>query len=76
MRSGRQHFTYSKVMAWVAFDRSIKTMEAFGLDGQLERWRRIRGPLPGKSRTYKLPRSRGTRCSVKARTSMSNSAHQ
>src|SRR6516225_9056908 len=23
-------------------------------------------PLPGKSRTYKLPRSRGTRCSVKA----------
>ena len=33
-------------------------------------------PLPGKSRTYKLPRSRGTRCSVKARTPMSNSVHQ
>jgi GH15 family glucan-1,4-alpha-glucosidase len=45
VRSGRQHFTYSKVMAWVAFDRSIKTMEAFGLDGELERWRRIRAEI-------------------------------
>jgi len=45
VRSGRQHFTYSKVMAWVAFDRSIKTVEAFGLDGQLEQWRRIRAEI-------------------------------
>jgi GH15 family glucan-1,4-alpha-glucosidase len=45
VRGGRQHFTFSKVMAWVAFDRAIKTTEAFGLDGQLERWRQIRAEI-------------------------------
>ena len=29
VRSGRQHFTYSKVMAWVAFDRAIKSAEEY-----------------------------------------------
>jgi GH15 family glucan-1,4-alpha-glucosidase len=41
MRSGRQHFTYSKVMAWVAFDRAIKSAEQFGLEGQIDHWREI-----------------------------------
>jgi GH15 family glucan-1,4-alpha-glucosidase len=45
VRSGRQHFTYSKVMAWVAFDRAIKNVEAYGLDGQLERWRQVRAEI-------------------------------
>jgi GH15 family glucan-1,4-alpha-glucosidase len=45
VRSGRQHFTCSKVMAWVAFDRAIKTVEAFGLEGPVDRWRRIRGEV-------------------------------
>jgi GH15 family glucan-1,4-alpha-glucosidase len=39
VRSGREHFTYSKVMAWAAFDRAIKEVEKFGLDGPVERWR-------------------------------------
>ena len=30
VRGGRRHFTYSKVMAWVAFDRAIKSAEEFG----------------------------------------------
>ena len=42
VRGGRRHFTYSKVMAWVAFDRAIKSMEAFGMAGPIERWRGIR----------------------------------
>jgi len=29
-------------MAWVAFDRAVKDVEAFGLDGPVERWRRTR----------------------------------
>ena len=33
VRGEPQHFTYSKVMAWVAFDRGIRAVEAFGLDG-------------------------------------------
>jgi len=42
MRSPPQHFTYSKVMAWVAYDRAIKTAETFGLEGPLDEWRTLR----------------------------------
>jgi GH15 family glucan-1,4-alpha-glucosidase len=42
MRGGRRHFTHSKVMAWVAFDRAVKSVERFGLDGPLDRWRGLR----------------------------------
>jgi GH15 family glucan-1,4-alpha-glucosidase len=42
VRGGRRHFTYSKVMAWVAFDRAVKSVEEFGLPGPVERWRRLR----------------------------------
>jgi GH15 family glucan-1,4-alpha-glucosidase len=45
MRGPRRHFTYSKVMAWVAFDRAIKSAEAFGLDGPLDRWRSLRDDI-------------------------------
>ena len=42
VRGERQHFTHSKVMAWVAFDRAIKTVEQFGLRGPVTRWRAAR----------------------------------
>jgi GH15 family glucan-1,4-alpha-glucosidase len=42
IRGQRQHFTYSKVMAWVAFDRAIRSVELFGLPGPVEQWRRLR----------------------------------
>ena len=42
IRGPRQHFTHSKVMAWVAFDRAIKSVEKFKLHGPVERWRTIR----------------------------------
>jgi GH15 family glucan-1,4-alpha-glucosidase len=41
IRGQPRHFTYSKVMAWVAFDRAIKSAEQFGLQGPVERWRQI-----------------------------------
>jgi GH15 family glucan-1,4-alpha-glucosidase len=41
VRGGPLHFTYSKVMAWVAFDRAIKSAEALKLDGPLDRWQAI-----------------------------------
>ena len=41
VRSGARHFTFSKIMAWVAFDRAIKSAEAFNLEGPLERWRQL-----------------------------------
>jgi GH15 family glucan-1,4-alpha-glucosidase len=42
VRGERQHFTFSKVMAWVAIDRSVKSAERFGLDGPLDHWRKLR----------------------------------
>ena len=42
VRGPLQHFTYSKVMAWVAFDRALASAEVFGLEGPLDRWRSIR----------------------------------
>ena len=53
VRGGRQHFVYSKVMAWVAFDRAIKTVEEFGL-------RRSRSTSMAQD-----PRQRSTRISAR-----------
>jgi GH15 family glucan-1,4-alpha-glucosidase len=42
VRGPLQHFTHSKVMAWVAFDRAVRMHEEFGRDGPVERWRALR----------------------------------
>jgi GH15 family glucan-1,4-alpha-glucosidase len=41
-RGPLQHFTYSKVMAWVAFDRAVKSAEQFGLEGPVAHWHELR----------------------------------
>jgi GH15 family glucan-1,4-alpha-glucosidase len=41
-RGRPQHFTHSKVMAWVAIDRAVKSAEQFNLDGPLDHWRELR----------------------------------
>jgi len=45
VRGPRRHFTHSKVMAWVAFDRGIKAVEDFSHDGPVERWRELRAEV-------------------------------
>jgi GH15 family glucan-1,4-alpha-glucosidase len=45
VRGGRRHFVFSKVMAWVAFDRAVRSIEEFGEKGPLGRWKRIRGEI-------------------------------
>jgi GH15 family glucan-1,4-alpha-glucosidase len=45
VRGPRRHFTHSKVMAWVAFDRSIASVEHFGLRGPANRWRAMRNAI-------------------------------
>jgi GH15 family glucan-1,4-alpha-glucosidase len=45
IRGPRCHFTHSKVMAWVAFDRAIKDAEQDGLEGPIERWRQTRDAI-------------------------------
>jgi GH15 family glucan-1,4-alpha-glucosidase len=43
VRGSRQHFTYSRVMAWVAYDRAIDAMERLGGEGgEVDHWRVMR----------------------------------
>lgn len=42
VRGGRQHFTHSKVMAWVALERVIRTAKEFALEGPIEHWSGLR----------------------------------
>jgi GH15 family glucan-1,4-alpha-glucosidase len=45
VRGGARHFTFSKVMAWVAVDRAIRTAEEFDLHGPLDDWRKLRDTI-------------------------------
>ncbi|WP_127130205.1 glycoside hydrolase family 15 protein [Georgenia sp. SYP-B2076] len=45
VRGGPRHFTHSKLMAWVAADRAVRSVERFGLDGPLEDWRQLRDDI-------------------------------
>jgi GH15 family glucan-1,4-alpha-glucosidase len=45
VRGGRQQFTHSKVMAWVAVDRTIKDFERLGLPGPIDEWRALRNTI-------------------------------
>jgi GH15 family glucan-1,4-alpha-glucosidase len=45
VRGGPKQFTHSKVMAWVAFDRAIKSAEMFGFEGPVDRWRKLRAEI-------------------------------
>jgi GH15 family glucan-1,4-alpha-glucosidase len=45
MRGEPQQFTHSKVMAWVAMDRSVKAIENHGVEGPLEHWREVRARI-------------------------------
>ena len=45
VRGPRRHFTHSKLMAWVAFDRAIKAVESFGRSGPVGEWRAVRARI-------------------------------
>src|SRR3954469_3297539 len=42
IRGEPRHFVHSKVMAWVAFDRAVRSVETQGVDGPVDRWRELR----------------------------------
>jgi GH15 family glucan-1,4-alpha-glucosidase len=42
VRGQRRQFTHSKVMAWVAVDRAVRTAEQFGGKGPIDKWRELR----------------------------------
>jgi GH15 family glucan-1,4-alpha-glucosidase len=45
VRGPRRHFTHSKVMAWVALDRAVKSAEGFGLKAPLAAWKEARAAI-------------------------------
>jgi GH15 family glucan-1,4-alpha-glucosidase len=46
IRGPPRHFTFSKVMAWAAFDRGIKSAEEFALDdAPIDHWRAVRDEI-------------------------------
>jgi GH15 family glucan-1,4-alpha-glucosidase len=48
IRGESRHFVHSKVMAWVAFDRAVRDIAAYGLPGPGERWRAVRETIHGE----------------------------
>jgi GH15 family glucan-1,4-alpha-glucosidase len=44
-RGPQRHYTYSKVMAWVVFDRAVRAAERFELDAPLDHWRQVRDEI-------------------------------
>jgi GH15 family glucan-1,4-alpha-glucosidase len=45
VRGPARHFTHSKVMSWVAFDRAVRLCDEHGHDGPVERWRALRDEI-------------------------------
>jgi GH15 family glucan-1,4-alpha-glucosidase len=60
VRGPRQHFTHSKVMAWVAIDRAIKSVERYGTDGPVDDWRKLRAHIHDEVCREGFDASRGT----------------
>jgi GH15 family glucan-1,4-alpha-glucosidase len=47
VRGPRQHFTHSKMMAWVAMDHAVSAVRDFGMEGDLEKWTKVRDEIHG-----------------------------
>ena len=58
IRGEPRQFTFSKIMCWVAFDRAIKSVEQYGLEGPCEHWKKIRATdMPSRSSTRPMTAS-------------------
>jgi GH15 family glucan-1,4-alpha-glucosidase len=60
VRGGVRPFTHSRVMAWVAFDRGIRAVEDFGVDGPVEAWRAVRQAIHDNVCTHGFDRQLGS----------------
>jgi GH15 family glucan-1,4-alpha-glucosidase len=60
VRSARKQFTVSKVMAWAAFDRAVKTVEQHALQGPADRWRAQRDKIHDEVCARAFDRERNT----------------
>ena len=66
MRGDLQHFTHSRMMAWVAMDRSIRDVERLRLDGPVDRWRKTRAAIHAEvCRARIRPQARDLRAALR-----------
>jgi GH15 family glucan-1,4-alpha-glucosidase len=64
VRGKRRQFTFSKMMAWVAFDRGIKAIDQFGAQGPCEHWKKVRARIEAQilERAYNRERNTFVQC--------------
>ena len=60
IRGPQRHFTHSRVMVWVAFDRAVRAVERHGLEGPVDEWRAIRDRVREEVLTRGFDSDRGT----------------
>jgi len=60
MRGEPQYFVHSRAMIWAAFDRGVKAVEQFGLDGDGELWRRLRDEVGAEIERHGFDAERGS----------------
>ncbi len=60
VRGGERHFTLSKVMSWVAYDRAVRMVEEHRLAGPVEHWRRVRQQIHDDVCAHGFDAARGT----------------
>jgi GH15 family glucan-1,4-alpha-glucosidase len=60
VRGPQTHFTHSKLMSWVGFDRAVKAVERYGLPGPVERWRALRDQVSAEICEHGYDSSRNT----------------
>jgi GH15 family glucan-1,4-alpha-glucosidase len=60
VRGPARAFTHSRLMSWVAFDRAVKSVEHFGLEGPVDRWRRLRDEIHADICAHGFDAERGT----------------
>ena len=59
VRGGAKQFTHSKLMAWVAADRAVRSVEKFGLEGPVQEWRQLRDDICADILTHGFDEDRG-----------------
>jgi GH15 family glucan-1,4-alpha-glucosidase len=60
IRGPQRHFTHSRVMVWVAFDRAVRAVERHGLEGPVDEWRALRDRVREEVLSRGFNRERGT----------------
>ncbi|HET7532116.1 MAG TPA: glycoside hydrolase family 15 protein [Nocardioidaceae bacterium] len=60
IRGPQRHFTHSRVMVWVAFDRAVRAVEVHGFDGPLSQWRKLRDEVRDEILTHGFDERRNT----------------